>query len=148
MARSGGGERDRCGYDGGVRLVRDRPARYANSERCDCALSSERARLMCALVGGCDCDDSLVLGVGAVSSVSDGVARHGVGSVVTAAAAAGRRLGRNRPARRASSERCGGALGSWRARLTCALDDGCGCDDSLAFGVGAVGSAERWQGAW
>ena len=72
--------------------------------------------------------------------LSGGVARGGVGSVIAAAAAAGRRLVRDRPAPHASLERYGCALGSWWARLMCALGGGCGCDDSLALGVGAVGS--------
>ena len=72
--------------------------------------------------------------------LSGGVVRDSDGSVITAAAAAGRRLVRDRPAPHANSERNGYALGSWYASLRCALGGACGCDDSLALGVGTVGS--------
>ena len=64
----------------------------------------------------------------------------GLSGGVALTAAAGRRLVRDRPAPHASSERYGCALGSWWARLICALGGGRGCDDSLALGVGAVDS--------
>ena len=51
----------------GRRRVRGLSAPHANAVRYSNALGSKRVRLMCALGGGCSCDGSPELGVGAVA---------------------------------------------------------------------------------
>ena len=70
--------------------------------------------------------------------LNGGVVRDKNGSVIAAAAAAGRRRVQHRQAAHASSERYGCALGSWWARLRCAVGGGCGRNDLRALVVGAV----------